>query len=102
MTVHLPESIAGSVEEAVRCGRFSTVGEALTAAWIAFVQAGAGPKPLTSGEDELKEANAAGDILAMIDQLRAEVPPEEFAKLPVDGARQLDHYLHGSPKRIDA
>ena len=29
----------------------------------------------------------------------AEVPPEELAKLPTDGAAQIDHYLYGHPKR---
>jgi hypothetical protein len=28
-----------------------------------------------------------------------DVPPEEFAKLPKDGASQHDHYLYGHPKR---
>jgi hypothetical protein len=27
------------------------------------------------------------------------VPPEEFAKLPKDGASEHDHYLYGHPKR---
>jgi hypothetical protein len=29
----------------------------------------------------------------------ADVPLEEFAKLPQDGASQVDHYLYGHPKR---
>ena len=29
----------------------------------------------------------------------AEVPTEESAKLPRDGAAQIDHYLYGHPKR---
>jgi hypothetical protein len=28
-----------------------------------------------------------------------DIPPEEFAKLPKDGASEHDHYLYGSPKR---
>lgn len=28
-----------------------------------------------------------------------DVPAEEFAKLPKDGASELDHYLYGHPKR---
>ena len=28
-----------------------------------------------------------------------DVLPEEFAKLPKDGAREVDHYLYGHPKR---
>ena len=29
----------------------------------------------------------------------ADVPPEEFARLPRDGARQVDHYVYGLPRR---
>jgi antitoxin component of MazEF toxin-antitoxin module len=29
----------------------------------------------------------------------AQTPPEEVAKLPADGAAQIDHYLYGHPKR---
>jgi antitoxin component of MazEF toxin-antitoxin module len=29
----------------------------------------------------------------------ATTPPEEVAKLPADGAAQIDHYLYGHPKR---
>ncbi len=35
-------------------------------------------------------------------ELRESIPQEEWDKVPTDGARQLDHYLHGSPKRTDA
>jgi hypothetical protein len=31
--------------------------------------------------------------------IAAEVPDEELAKLPTDGARNLDHYLYGTPKK---
>ena len=34
----------------------------------------------------------------MLDNLK-DVPPEEFASLPRDGASQVDHYLYGHPKR---
>ena len=29
----------------------------------------------------------------------ASVPPEDFARLPTDGASEVDHYLYGHPKR---
>ena len=29
----------------------------------------------------------------------ADVPPDELAKLPKDGASQVDHYVYGLPKR---
>jgi plasmid stability protein len=38
-------------------------------------------------------------ISQRIAEIMADVPPEEFAKLPRDGARQVDHYVYGLPKR---
>jgi Arc/MetJ-type ribon-helix-helix transcriptional regulator len=35
-------------------------------------------------------------------ELRQSIPAEEWDKVPTDGARQLDHYIYGSPKRTDA
>jgi hypothetical protein len=35
-------------------------------------------------------------------EIRKSIPAEEWAKLPTDGARQLDHYIYGSPKRPPA
>ena len=35
-----------------------------------------------------------------IDRLRAQVPPEEWDKLPTDLAKNVDHYLYGH-KKID-
>ena len=34
----------------------------------------------------------------MLDNLK-DIPLEEFAKLPQDGASEVDHYLYGHPKR---
>jgi hypothetical protein len=34
----------------------------------------------------------------MLDNMK-DVPPEEFAKLPKDGASEHDHCLYGHPKR---
>lgn len=33
--------------------------------------------------------------------LTADAPPEEIAKLPPDGAAEIDHYLYGTPKRSE-
>lgn len=38
-------------------------------------------------------------ISERIAEIMADVSPEEFAKLPKDGARQVDHYVYGLPKR---
>ena len=38
-------------------------------------------------------------IWEIIVELSSQIPLEEWAKLPADGAEQHDHYLYGSPKR---
>jgi plasmid stability protein len=38
-------------------------------------------------------------ISQRIAEIMADVPLEEFAKLPRDGARHVDHYIYGLPKR---
>lgn len=38
-------------------------------------------------------------ILDEFDRILAELPAEEHAKLPEDGAEQHDHYIYGTPKR---
>lgn len=53
--------------------------------------------------ENLAERPAAGrddrPIWEVIREISAEVPDEEWAKLPTDGAEQHDHYLYGSPKK---
>ena len=38
-------------------------------------------------------------ISEIFEELSSQVPFEEWAELPRDGAEQHDHYLYGSPKR---
>jgi hypothetical protein len=38
-------------------------------------------------------------IWEVIAEISASVPDEEWAKLPADGAKNLDHYLYGAPKK---
>jgi len=38
-------------------------------------------------------------IWERIVDLTADATPEELAKVPIDSASQLDHYLYGHPKR---
>lgn len=41
---------------------------------------------------------SAQSFLNMIDEIRAQVQGEEWKKLPTDLAKNIDHYLYGSPK----
>jgi hypothetical protein len=38
-------------------------------------------------------------ISEVIAEIMKDVPPEELAQLPKDGASQVDHYVYGLPKR---
>ena len=50
-------------------------------------------------EEDLKMKTESRHISEVIAEIMAGVPPDEFAKLPKDGASEHDHYLYGHPKR---
>lgn len=55
-------------------------------------------KMLLEKQEPLPRENSR-PIWEIITELSSEIPMEEWAKLPADGAEQHDHYLYGSPKR---
>jgi hypothetical protein len=42
---------------------------------------------------------AAGSLEAELSVIGKEVPARDWAKVPADYFANLDHYLHGSPKK---
>ena len=54
------------------------------------------PAPSTG---ETAPTRVSKPIWEVADELRKSIPAEEWAKLPVDGASQHDHYIYGTPKR---
>ena len=120
MTIHLPEDLESSIRLEVTRGHFATIDDAVAAAWQAYIdqrnRQEIGPRTPDNGQGghstsetrktadgalstQPTEAPERRPIWDVIDSLRKNVPPEEFSKLPKDGAEQLDHYLYGSPKR---
>lgn len=54
-------------------------------------------------EKEIKQEQVAvRPLWEIAEEISAQVPLEEWAKLPADGAEQHDHYLYGSPKSREA
>lgn len=103
MTIHLPENLEKPILAAVHSGRYASLEAAMTEAASLLVQR------LTQEQAAAKQPAARDQagaqqkpIWEVVDELRKNVPPEELAKLPKDGAAQLDHYLYGSPKRPTA
>ena len=46
----------------------------------------------------VSQSNGLLDLLKRVEEIQAQVPPEEWDKLPHDGSINHDHYLYGSPK----
>lgn len=46
-----------------------------------------------------RKAKREPNVFERIAALAEHIPAEELAGIPTDSARNLDHYLYGSPKR---
>ena len=55
-------------------------------------------EPLSTGQPEECQTDQRPIWEVILDNMK-DVPQEEFAQLPKDGASEHDHYLYGHPKR---
>jgi hypothetical protein len=88
----------------VHRGRYASLDDAMTDAASMLLQKleleQAQPKPAAASQPEAGQSyKPMWEVAA---EIRKSVPAEEWAKLPKDGAEQLDRYLYGSPKRPTA
>ena len=106
MTIQLPQEVELSIEAAVHRGRFRSVNDAMDKAARLLLRELA--LELEQERQEEKTNQAASPtpenalrkpIWERAAELRESIPAEEWAKLPVDGASQHDHYIYGTPKR---
>jgi hypothetical protein len=54
-----------------------------------------------SREEQTNSAQQSPSLppfLQFVEEISAQIPKEEWAKLPSDLSKNLDHYLYGSPK----
>src|SRR5207302_9128241 len=99
LTVDLPSDLRkGLQEEAEKRGL--TVVEFVQWALEALVArpgsaAGATPPAVR----DTREPTTGDSILAMMEEIWAQVPAAEWDKLPPDLSENLDHYLYGAPKQ---
>jgi hypothetical protein len=104
MTINLSKDMEDSVRAAVKSGRFSCIDDAVAAAWQVFSQSlnqsqACPQEPAASDEPS---AQCHKPIWEVAEEIRKHIPAEEWAKLPADGAKQLNHYIYASPKRPTA
>ena len=104
MTIHLPPHIENSIQAAVQCGRFASLDDAMAAAASLLLQQLQREQAQTKHSVAIpaEAAPKHKPIWEEFEDIAASIPDEEWAKLPVDGAEQHDHYIYGTPKRPPA
>jgi Arc/MetJ-type ribon-helix-helix transcriptional regulator len=99
MEVNLPEPLERFLREAVAGGRFASIDQAVAMA--------VGRLELDEIERR-REREHAGPVVfpegykphwEVAQEITADIPPEVWAKIPVDSSEQHDHYIFGTPKR---
>ncbi len=101
MTINLPENLESPILAAVDSGRYASLDAAMAEAASLLVQRlrqeqALAPQPTASHPEA---AQVHKPIWEEILELTADIPDEEFDKLPTDLAEQHDHYIYGTPKR---
>jgi len=64
-----------------------------------FAKLATEPEVATPANNAHAEALDPRPISVVIAEIMKDIPAEELAKLPSDGASQVDHYVYGLPKR---
>jgi Arc/MetJ-type ribon-helix-helix transcriptional regulator len=100
MIIQLPKDVESSINAQVINGQFASADEAIAEAWREYVQRrhvqATAPTTVAS---QAATPPVHKPIWEVADELRKSIPADEWAKLPVDGASQHDHYIYGTPKR---
>ena len=97
MTIHLPPRLENPILAAVQSGRYSSLDDAMTEAASMLVERleheqAEAKSPATNQAEAVPAYKPIWEVAA---EIRKSIPAEEWAKLPKDGAEQLDHYLAG-------
>ena len=107
MTINLPANLESPILAAVHSGRYASLDDAMAEAASMLVehlkqeQEQAQAKPSSAGQQP-PASRSHKPIWEVFQEISASIPEEEWAKLPVDGAEQHDHYIYGTPKRPTA
>jgi Arc/MetJ-type ribon-helix-helix transcriptional regulator len=96
MDISLPSDLSEFVRKQVESGTYPSETAVLTEA-VKQLKDRAPVSP-TNGQEQTP-AIEHKPIWEVIEEIMRDVPDEELACLPVDGAEQVDHYIYGTPKR---
>jgi Arc/MetJ-type ribon-helix-helix transcriptional regulator len=95
MTITLPPDLESSIRAQVSSGYFPSEADMVAAAVRDYLRR----QPTPPSASQEPPAPAHKPIWERIQDLTADVPDEEWDKLPTDLAEQHDHYIYGTPKR---
>lgn len=100
MTINLPENLERSILAEVDSGRFASVDVAIAEA-VRLLLGQRDQTELRSEPAGARDTTAAvhKPIWEVFEEITASISEEEWAKLPIDGAEQHDHYIYGTLKR---
>lgn len=90
MSILLSPELQRLIAEKLRSGRYHSADE-LIREGLALLQT----KEEQAGAEDSRGTRPIAEVFAVIAR---DVPEGEWAKIPSDLSRNLDHYLYGSPK----
>jgi hypothetical protein len=96
--IQLSENLENPILAAVHSGRYALLDDAMSEAAALLIQHLKQEQANRSPPSQAEAVPNHKPLWEVVDELRRSVPPKELAKLPKDGAEQLDHYLYGAPK----
>jgi Arc/MetJ-type ribon-helix-helix transcriptional regulator len=104
MTIHLPDELRDSIRAEVLKGYFATEDDAVTAIVREHFRRKATEAVTTAAPaaSETEAVRARKPVWERIQELTADIPDQEWDKLPADLSEQHDHYIYGTPKRPTA
>jgi Arc/MetJ-type ribon-helix-helix transcriptional regulator len=97
MTINVSKDVESTINAAVRSGQFASADEMIAKLVREYENRVQQP----SSSESTAAPGKRKPIWERAAELRGSIPAEEWAKLPVDGASQHDHYIYGTPKRSD-
>lgn len=93
MGILLNPDLESRIAAKVQSGRYSSADEVVDEGLSLLEARDAGAEPA-------KPIDGAS-MAEMIAEIAAQVPDEEWSRLPTDLSRNIDHYLYGSPRRSE-
>ena len=100
MNAYIPDRWEPFIRSQLQSGRYSSEGAIIDEALRLLSEREQGSTQAANGQ--VAPGMTAKPAWERILEMTADVPEEEWDKLPTDLAEQHDHYIYGTPKRSPA